>query len=379
MNPTHDSKSSDLLRESRTRCRRRSSKPGSGPRRTSEVVRRVHAIREERVRRASAQLEDAISANEQGERPGTRERIGHPRAKIDFKAEIARLKNLRRQARVRFIITLLSVVASALLQAYAMKAFVQPSNLLSSGFTGLAILIDRITSLFGVSFPTFAGMIALNIPVAIISWNSISKRFVVFSMIQVLLASFFLRALSFQPILHDTILTVVFGGFLYGLAIAIALVGGASTAGTDFISLMVSNKIGKGIWGFIFAGNCVVLVIFGSMFGWTAAAYSIIFQFISTKTIELFYHRYDRVTLQIITTKPDEVLESYCKKYHHGSSCFEGIGGYSRETYWLINTVVSSYEVNDIVALVRIVDGGAVVNAFRTENFFGNFYRDQQN
>lgn len=336
-------------------------------------------MREERVRKVYAQLEDAISANERGERAGTRERIGHPRAKIDFKAEIARLKNLRRQARVRFIITLLSVVASALLQAYAMKAFVQPSNLLSSGFTGLAILIDRITSLFGVSFPTFAGMIALNIPVAIISWNSISKRFVVFSMIQVLLASFFLRALSFQPILHDTILTVVFGGFLYGLAIAIALVGGASTAGTDFISLMVSNKIGKGIWGFIFAGNCVVLVIFGSMFGWTAAAYSIIFQFISTKTIELFYHRYDRVTLQIITTKPDEVLESYCKKYHHGSSCFEGIGGYSRETYWLINTVVSSYEVNDIVALVRIVDGGAVVNAFRTENFFGNFYRDQPN
>lgn len=379
MNPTHDSESSDLLREGRTRCRRRFSEPGSGPRRTSEAVRRVRAMREERVRKVYAQLEDAISANEQGERAGTRERIGHPRAKIDFKAEIARLKNLRRQARVRFIITLLSVVASALLQAYAMKAFVQPSNLLSSGFTGLAILIDRITSLFGVSFPTFAGMIALNIPVAIISWNSISKRFVVFSMIQVLLASFFLRALSFQPILHDTILTVVFGGFLYGLAIAIALVGGASTAGTDFISLMVSNKIGKGIWGFIFAGNCVVLVIFGSMFGWTAAAYSIIFQFISTKTIELFYHRYDRVTLQIITTKPDEVLESYCKKYHHGSSCFEGIGGYSRETYWLINTVVSSYEVNDIVALVRIVDGGAVVNAFRTENFFGNFYRDRPN
>lgn len=379
MNPTHDSESSDLLREGRTRCRRRFSEPGSGPRRTSEAVRRVRAMREERVRKVYAQLEDAISANERGERAGTRERIGHPRAKIDFKAEIARLKNLRRQARVRFIITLLSVVASALLQAYAMKAFVQPSNLLSSGFTGLAILIDRITSLFGVSFPTFAGMIALNIPVAIISWNSISKRFVVFSMIQVLLASFFLRALSFQPILHDTILTVVFGGFLYGLAIAIALVGGASTAGTDFISLMVSNKIGKGIWGFIFAGNCVVLVIFGSMFGWTAAAYSIIFQFISTKTIELFYHRYDRVTLQIITTKPDEVLESYCKKYHHGSSCFEGIGGYSRETYWLINTVVSSYEVNDIVALVRIVDGGAVVNAFRTENFFGNFYRDQPN
>ncbi len=334
--------------------------------------------REERgtyVRDAQARAALRERAREREERLGKRKRIGNAPVVHDVKVELERLRNLRRRAIIRRLITLCFVVVSAFLQAYAIQVFVQPAGLLSSGFTGLAILIDRITSMFGFSFPTFVGMVVLNIPVAILCWRSISKRFVIFSMIQVFLSSFFLSQMHFDPMLREPVLLVVFGGFIYGLSIAIALRGGASTAGTDFISLMVSNKTGKSIWGFVFAGNCVVLVIFGYLFGWTAAAFSIIFQFISTKTIETFYHRYDRMTLQITTQKPDEVLEAYHDRFKHGSSCYEVIGGYSRKTYWIIETVVSSYEVGDIVALARAHDDRAVINVFRTESFYGRFYR----
>lgn len=295
---------------------------------------------------------------------------------IDLGAEMERLRRLRRRTAVRRLITFASVVASALLQAFVIQAFVQPAGLLSSGFTGLAILIDRVTALFGFSFPTFAGMVALNIPVALLSWRGINRHFVLFSLLQVVLASTFLRFLNFEPVLDDKLLQVVFGGFLYGFSIALVLRGGASTAGTDFISLMVSNRTGRSAWGLVFMGNCAVLCVFGALFGWMAAAYSIIFQFISTKTIETFYHRYDRMTLQITTTRPDQVLTAYGKAYRHGSSCAEVLGGYSRDRYWVITTVVSAYEVEDIVHLVRVQDERAVVNVFRTENFYGGFYRD---
>ena len=49
--------------------------------------------------------------------------------------------------RSKFIITLVSVVIAAFLQAYVLNVFIQPTNLLSSGFTGVAILIEKITSL----------------------------------------------------------------------------------------------------------------------------------------------------------------------------------------------------------------------------------------
>lgn len=292
-----------------------------------------------------------------------------PQAHTDSILELAR------HAIVRRAITTVAVVASALLQAFLIQAFVTPANLLPSGFTGIAVLIDRITALVGVRISTDIGMLALNIPLVCICWSRISKRFVAFSMAQVALSALFLRVLSFQPLFQDQIILVVFGGFISGLSIAIALKAGASTGGTDFISLLVANRTGKTIWGFIFAGNCVLLAVFGALFGWEAAAYSIVFQFIATKTIDSFYHRYDRVTLQITTRAAEEVMDAYIASFQHGISCAEVIGGYSRERMYLLHTVVSTYEAEDIIKLVQDIDASAVINIFRTDNFVGGWWR----
>lgn len=281
----------------------------------------------------------------------------------------------RKNAMVRRMITIVAVVASALLQTYVIQAFIRPADLLSSGFTGVAILIDRIASLYGHSFSTSLGMLVLNIPVAILCSRSISMRFTFYSMMQVVLASFFLKVLHFEPLFNDVLLDVIFGGFLYGIAIAIALRGNASTGGTDFIALYVSNKTGRSIWEYVFAGNVVILCIFGYMFGWLHAGYSILFQFVSTKAISAFHHRYERVTLQITTTQAEPVIKAYVKQYRHGISCVDAVGGYSHKKMYLLHTVVSSYEVNDIVHLMREVDEHVIVNMLKTENFYGGFYQ----
>lgn len=281
----------------------------------------------------------------------------------------------KKNAMVRRLITILAVVVSALLQTYVIQAFIRPSNLLSSGFTGVAILIDRIASLYGHNISTSLGMLALNIPVAVLCSKSISMRFTFYSILQVCLSSFFLKVIHFEPLFNDVLLNVVFGGFLYGLAIAIALRGNASTGGTDFIALYVSNKTGKSIWEYVFMGNCVILCIFGYMFGWIYAGYSILFQFVSTKAIAAFHHRYERVTLQVTTAKAQDVIEAYVKAYRHGISCVDALGGYSHRKMYLLHTVVSSYEVNDIVHLMREKDSQVIVNMIRTENFYGGFYQ----
>ena len=285
------------------------------------------------------------------------------------------LAQLKKNKMARRIITILAVTASAILQTFVIQAFIQPANLLSGGFTGAAILIEKITSLYGFTFSTSLGMLVLNIPVAILCSRSISVRFTFYSMIQVFLASFFLKVLHFEPMFDDMMLNVVFGGFLYGIGIVIALRGNASTGGTDFIALYVSNKTGRSIWEYVFAGNVLILCIFGFMFGWIYAGYSILFQFISTKTISAFHHRYERVTLQITTTKAEAVIKAYIGQYRHGISCVDAVGGYSHKKMNLLHTVVSSYEVPDIVALMRDEDPHVIVNMIRTENFYGGFYR----
>ncbi|WP_367565235.1 YitT family protein [Lacrimispora sp.] len=285
------------------------------------------------------------------------------------------LKKLRRDKLGRNVITAVAVVAAAFLQTFVIQTFIRPSGLLSGGFTGIAILIDRITSLFGSNFSTSLGMILLNLPVAWACSKSISKRFTLFSLIQVFLASAFLKILHFEPIFEDIILNVLYGGVLYGFAIVMALRGNASSGGTDFIALYVSNKTGKSIWTQVFMGNVILLSIFGAIFGWDYAGYSILFQFVSTMVISTFHHRYERVTLQITTTKGPEMAKEYVKTFRHGISCVEAVGGYSGRDMYLLHTVVSSYEVPDMVTLFLEVDENVIVNMLKTQQFYGRFYR----
>ena len=158
-------------------------------------------------------------------------------------------------------------------------------------------------------------------------------------------------------------------------SIAIALKGNASTAGMDFIALYVSNRLGKSIWQYVFVFNCGLLCVFGAMFGWEYAGYSILFQFIATKTIDNFYHRFKRVTLQITTQKPEEIVKEYISFCKHGMSVVEGYGGYSKKAMGLLHTVVSTYEVQDIIFHLRQVDPGIIINVMPTETFIGTFYQ----
>lgn len=274
----------------------------------------------------------------------------------------------------KYLKTLICVFLSALLQSFCINVFIIPAKLLSSGFTGLAILINKISSLFGFTLPVSLLVLMLNIPLGVLSFRSIGKKFVLFSILQVVLLSIFLN-FHYTLLFDDLLLNVCFGGFLYGIAISLALRGNASTAGTDFIALWVSNKIGKSIFEYVFVFNSILLLIFGYMFGWKYAGYSILFQFISTKTIDSFYKRYKLVTLEITTYHPKEICKAYVKHYRHGLSELAGIGGYEHKNLSLIHTVISFYELEDAIRLIKRIDPKAIINVLSTERFVGHFYR----
>ena len=283
-------------------------------------------------------------------------------------------RKYRKNKLFRHFISVIAVIISGFLQAFTLKVFIQPSNLLSSGFLGVAILINQISELFGVELSISILLILLNIPVAILCYRGISARFTFYSILQVFVGSFFIRVLNFDPLfVDDTMLNVIFGGVLNGLYVSLALKGNASTGGMDFIALYVSNKSGKTIWQQVF-----LFVIFGALFGWRNAGYSIIFQYISTKVISTFHQRYHRVTLQITTRYGEDVMQSYLKNIRHGISCVDAIGGFSREKMYLLHTVISSYEVMDAVAVIKEADPRAIINQISTENFYGRFHREPE-
>lgn len=274
----------------------------------------------------------------------------------------------------RDLISFACVFCSSLIMAATTKTFVRPAHLLSGGFMGIAILVDMIADLFGKSIPTAFTLVVLNVPVALICAKKISKRFVFFSLSQVFLTSFLLQIIPNYPLFDEQVLNVVFGGYIWGMSIVLALKAGASSGGTDFIALYFANKNGREIWMQVFAFNAMILCVFGVIFGFDKAGYSILFQFISTKTISTFHTRYKRVMLHIYTLKKDEVVDTYLEKFHHGITALDGYGGYSHHPVSYLTAIVSSYEVGDVLEALKETDPKIIVSVTKVENFIGRFY-----
>ncbi|MCR5031915.1 MAG: YitT family protein [Lachnospiraceae bacterium] len=273
----------------------------------------------------------------------------------------------------RNLITCACVAGSSALMAIAMNIFMNEASILPAGFMGVAKLVNLMGARVGVGIETSLVLLAINLPVAIFCAKKISKRFVGFSLLQILLLWVFMRLIPEYSIFDQAILNVVFGGCVYGFSIALALRGGASTGGTDFIALYVSNKTGKEIWLQIFVFNCVLLVIFGYLFGWENAGYSIIFQYISTHMITTFHNRYKREMMQIFTKHPNCVVEEYLKHFKHGITVINGTGGYTGEETTMLLSVTSAYELPEAIEVVLKADPQAIINVTKTSQFIGKF------
>ena len=125
-----------------------------------------------------------------------------------------RAMSLTQNRTARLFGTAGAVFLSALLQSFAIQALVRPAGIISGGFTGFAMLAERAGELVGVPISMQAVMLILNIPVALFCARGISLRFTIFSLLHVMLSSFFLQVCHFAPLFDDQILSVIFGGVL---------------------------------------------------------------------------------------------------------------------------------------------------------------------
>lgn len=276
----------------------------------------------------------------------------------------------------KLIKNILLIVGSAFIQCFVIQSMMKSSGLIAMGFTGLALLLHMGLNIIHVNISISLFLIVLNLPVALVCAKSISKKFTLMSLLQIVLASIFLVIFNFKPVFTSVILNVTVGAFIYGLQLVMALRAGGSTGGTDFIALYVANKISKTIWEYIFAFNAILLLALGFLFGWDKAGYSLIFQFVTTYTVNKFYTRYVRVTIQVITAYPDEIIQEYMKVIHHGITKARGEGGYSKKEYGILYAVVSSSDVRKVVDIINRIDSNAIINIYKTEDFYGKFHLD---
>ena len=273
----------------------------------------------------------------------------------------------------------LLIVAGAVLSAIGIVCFARAAGLFPGGFTGLSLLIQESCQRYlGFTPPYSLFSLTLNFIAAAVCFRYIGRRFALLSMAAVVITSILTDLMPAYSFAADPLLNSVFGGLVNGFAISLCLRAGASSGGTDFISIYLAEKNGRDAYTIILGGNIIMLTAAGLLFGWERALYSMIFQFSTTQALHTLFRRYQHRTLWIVTDHPDEVYAIIRDVTHHGATLFKGTGLYKNEPRSMIYTVLSGDDIRRVVHDVRAVDPHAFINIQRTDSLTGRFYRRPQ-
>lgn len=267
------------------------------------------------------------------------------------------------------------VVIASILFAWNLCCFAKTANLFPGGFSGLSLLLQEIIFNFlHIRIPYTIFNIVLNLFPIYIAFKYIGKKFTIYSILTIFLSSIFVDILPQYIFTQDILLVSVFGGLINGFAISLCLNVGATTGGTDFISIFLSQQKGIDAWNYILLGNAIMLIIAGTLFGWPIALYSIIYQFCSTQIIQMLYKRYKKETLFIISDKSDKIYHAIKELTNHDATLFKGIGCYEEKEKTLIYSVINAESKRQLIPLIRSIDPHAFINIVKTEELSGRFH-----
>jgi uncharacterized membrane-anchored protein YitT (DUF2179 family) len=269
-----------------------------------------------------------------------------------------------------FLITLGSVIL-----AIGLKSIIIPHGMITGGFSGLSILLLYYSD----TFTPGLWYLLLNIPVFIIGWKFISKRFLYYSLYGMIVLTISLDLTNFKIEIADPWLAALAGGILSGAGIGIVFRSLGSSGGNDIISILLNQKFGIriGTYNFIFS-----FVLFLFSFGTLETdliLYSMATSYIASLVMEYFMTLFNqRKMVIIISEKSRPIADAITKKLNRGATFLKGEGAFTGKSKDIILTVVHTFQIKRIEEVVFGIDPDAFLITENTLNVLGKGFSQRK-
>lgn len=265
----------------------------------------------------------------------------------------------------------LIVIFGSLIVAFAFNLFLVPYGILSSGISGIAILLGFIT-------PFNIGLLnlLLNLPLIILGYFKLGKTIMVNTFICVIAISLFLYVIPVSPITDNILLSTIFGGVLSGCGVGLILKYAGTSGGLDIIAIILSRVSNVSIGLLLTGMNGLIVLVSGSVFNWNIALYTLLSIYLTGKMIDKIHTNHIKLTMQIVTSKGEQIRENLLTSIHRGITITEGYGGFTQEKKHILMTVVTRYEMLQIKKIVRSYDESAFINIYETVEVDGVFAKN---
>lgn len=262
-----------------------------------------------------------------------------------------------------FLITL-----GSLIFGIGFKGIVIPHGLITGGFSGLGLLIYYYTDLLTPG----TWYLVLNIPVFVLGWIFVSRRFLLYSLYGMLAITAAIDLIQFQIPMTDDILAALSGGAVMGAGGGLVFRSLGSAGGNDIISIILNQKYAVRIGTYNFGFNfCLFLLSFGAL-KTDKILYSMLMSYISSQVIEYFITLFnERKLILIISEKSREIADEIMSKLKRGVTFIKGEGAYTGRDKQIIMVVVNPFQIKRAEEITFNLDPDAFLITENTFNVLG--------
>lgn len=223
---------------------------------------------------------------------------------------------MTKKTNISTFVDLFCMVLGTIITAFALNMFTIPAGLLSGGVSGFSQLLNHFIPInVGVYY------FLLNIPLLILGYIYLGKKFSFYTILATSLVSFFLLIVPIKHIwTDDPLLSAIFGGVLNAVGCGLVLRRGGSEGGFDILSRVIAKYRNITVGKSNLIINTIIVILSGFIFNSEIALYTIISFYSSMKTYNIILNHVDRISLLIITDKGKEVNEAITKELHRGTT-----------------------------------------------------------
>lgn len=243
-----------------------------------------------------------------------------------------------------------------------------PKGFMSGGLVGIAMIFHYLFPSMEVGWVYFL----LNLPLILLGWFTISRRFIGYSIYGIV---FFSLAAFYQPraiAINDPILSALLAGVICGTGGGIILRSIGSAGGLDILSIYFNRKFGFRMGTVIFFFNALVLLAGALLFDLERALYSVVFYYVSARVVEAVLNGFNRrKSILIVSEQAEAIAENIMKTANRGVTFLKGEGAYTGKQKKVIFSVISLTELPKIKELVYGIDSGAFVVVNETLEVIG--------
>lgn len=265
--------------------------------------------------------------------------------------------------------------------AFGLNIFIVPLGLYSGGIIGFAQIIrTMLTEYAGIQLPKgvdIAGILNLlmNIPLFLLAYQSISRKFFVKTVFGVMVQTLFLTILTIPstPIIEDVLASCLIGGIICGVGIGLTLRSGGCGGGIDILGVYFSLKRSNFSVGRLsIIINAIVFSLCAFLFEIPVAIYSILYAVISAQAMDKVHYQNINMTVMIFTKK-DGIQKQINEEMRRGVTYWKGAGAYTQEDTYILVTAISKYEVATLKRIIHQIDPKAFVIFQEGMSISGNF------